>query len=78
MPPNEGQPIDLGTLDVRELTGLQENLQADVQNLTQSAIALQRAAGDFGKSGQAIERLAEQKEGKKLVLGCTATGAIRR
>ena len=64
MPPREARTIDLGTLDPRELADLRDNVEADVQNLTQSAVALQRAAGEFGKSGQAIEKLAEQKEGK--------------
>ena len=70
MPPREARTIDLGTLDPRELADLRDNVEADVQNLTQSAVALQRAAGEFGKSGQAIERLAEQKEGKM----CETTG----
>lgn len=64
MAPKESQTIDLNTLDRNELASLRENLDADVQNLTQSALALQRAAGEFGKSGQAIERLADQEEGK--------------
>ena len=64
MPPREARTIDLSTLDPRELADLRDNVEADVQNLTQSAVALQRAAGEFGKSGQAIEKLAEQKEGK--------------
>jgi hypothetical protein len=55
--------IDLSTLDARELSSLREQMDAEVQSLTQSAVALQRAAGDFGKSGRAIEKLAEQKEG---------------
>jgi len=60
--------IDLSTLDGRELAGLQEQLDAEVQNLTQSAMTLQRAAGGFGKSGRAIEQLAQQKEGVPCII----------
>ena len=49
--------IDLSLLDAKELTSLREQVDAEVQSLTQSAIALQRAAGEFGKSGRAIEDL---------------------
>ena len=56
--------IDLSLLDAKELSGLREQLDAEVQSLTQSAIALQQAAGEFGKSGKAIETLAEQTEGE--------------
>ena len=65
MPPKEPQPIDLNTLDARELGHLKENLESEVQSLTQSAVSLQRVAGEFGKSGRAIERLAEAEEGQQ-------------
>lgn len=61
--------IDLSLLDVKELSALREQLEADVQSLTQSAIALQQAAGEFGKSGKAIETLAELHEGN---FACTS------
>jgi prefoldin alpha subunit len=65
--------IDLSTLDGRELAGLQEQLDAEVQNLTQSAMTLQRAAGGFGKSGRAIEQLAQQKEGQAMLVPVTSS-----
>ena len=65
MAPKKENVIDLSTLDVRELAALQEQLDGEVQSLTQSAVTLQRAAGGFGKSGRAIEQLAQQKEGSQ-------------
>ena len=38
-------------------------LQGEMQNLSTSATALQSAAGQFGSSGRAIERLAYQEAG---------------
>lgn len=55
--------IDLSLLDAKELRSLRDQLDAEVQSLSQSAVALQRAAGEFGKSGRSIETLAEQDEG---------------
>ena len=66
MAPKKENVIDLSTLDVRELAALQEQLDGEVQSLTQSAVTLQRAAGGFGKSGRAIEQLAQQKEGPQI------------
>ena len=63
----QGKPIDLSLLDPKELSSLREQLDGEVQSLTQSAVALQRAAGEFGKSGKAIETLAEQEEGPSLL-----------
>ena len=64
MAANKGTAIDLSALDARELAGLQEQLDAEVQSLTQSAVTLQRAAASFGKSGRAVEQLAQQQEGE--------------
>lgn len=63
MPPKSGTPIDLNTLDPRELAGLKEDLQNQVESLTRSALVLQKTAGEFGKAGQAVETLKDQKEG---------------
>lgn len=64
MAARKDKTIDLSLLDAKELSGLRDQLDVEVQSLTQSAVTLQRAAGEFGKSGRAIETLAEQDEGK--------------
>lgn len=63
MPPKGGQAIDLNTLDPRELAGLRSDLDAQIESLTRSAIVLQKTAAEFGKAGQAVELLKDQKEG---------------
>ena len=63
MSSRQGKTIDLSLLDAKELASLREQLDGEIQSLTQSAITLQRAAGEFGKSGKAIETLAQQEEG---------------
>lgn len=76
MAAKKGKTVDLSVLDVKELASLKDQLDAEVQSLTQSAVALQRAAGEFGKSGQAIENLAEQDEGRLCLqdLSCSSSG----
>lgn len=63
----QGKTVDLSLLDPKELASLREQLDGEVQSLTQSAVALQRAAGEFGKSGKAIETLSQQEEGQALL-----------
>lgn len=60
MPPKQ---VDITTFEPRQLQGLQENLENEINNLAQSSMALQKAAGEYGNSGRALEQLAEQKEG---------------
>ena len=60
MPPKQ---VDINTFEPRQLQGLQENLENEINNLAQSSMALQKAAGEYGNSGRALEQLAEQKEG---------------
>ena len=67
MSSTQGKTIDLSLLDAKELASLREQLDGEVQSLTQSALTLQRAAGEFGKSGKAVETLAEQEEGQAPV-----------
>ena len=64
MPPKERQRVDLSALDPEQLASVQQQLEEEIQSLAQSSLALQKAAGEFGKSGRAVEALAEQKEGE--------------
>ncbi len=68
--------MDLGTLDPEQLASVQQQLEEEIQSLAQSSLALQKAAGEFGKSGRAVEALAEQKEGERAA-ACTAQ-SLRR
>ena len=63
MPPKEKQVIDLNTLDPEQLSMLKEQFQEELNGLMRSTVALQKAAGEFGASGQAVEALQEQEEG---------------
>lgn len=60
MPPKQ---VDISTFEPRQLQGVQESLENEINNLAQSSMALQKAAGEYGNSGRALEQLAEQKEG---------------
>ena len=60
MPPKQ---IDISTLDPRQLQSIHEQIQTEMESLAQSSVALQRAAGEYGNSGRALEQLSEQKEG---------------
>ena len=66
MPPKEKQVIDLNTLDPEQLSMLKEQFQEELNGLMRSTVALQKAAGEFGASGQAVEALQDQKEGGLL------------
>ena len=59
----EKQQVELTQLDVRDLGLIKEQIEGEVQSLTQSAVALQKAAAEFGKSGRSIEQLASREEG---------------
>ena len=61
------QTIDLDTLGNADLAALKEQFEEELQGLVRSSVALQRAAGELGQSGQAADRLATHKEGM-----CTA------
>lgn len=63
MPPKERQLLDLNTLDADQLNSIRDQLEEDIQSFARSVVALQKAAGEFGNSGRAIETLAEQTEG---------------
>lgn len=56
--------LDIGSLPPRELVALRDQLEQESRNLAQRAMALQQVAAQFGGSGRAIERLAEQKKGQ--------------
>ena len=57
--------LDIGSLPPRELVALRDQLESESRSLAQRAMALQQVAAQFGGSGRAIERLAEQKKGTK-------------
>lgn len=56
--------VDISTFEPRQLQAVQESLESEINNLANSSMALQKAAGEYGNSGRALEHLAEQKEGK--------------
>ena len=64
MPPKEKQMIDLNTLDPQQLSMLKKEFEEELNGLMRSTMALQKAAGEFGASGQAVEALQEHTEGK--------------
>lgn len=55
--------VDISTLDPRQLQSIHEQIENEINNLVQSSVALQRAAGEYGNSGRALQQLSEQKEG---------------
>ncbi len=57
------QQVDISTLDPRQLQSIHEQIENEINNLVQSSVALQRAAGEYGNSGRALQQLSEQKEG---------------
>lgn len=61
MPPKQ---VDISTLDPRQLQSIHEQIQSEMESLAQSSVALQRAAGEYGNSGRALEQLSDQKEGQ--------------
>ncbi|KAK9832022.1 hypothetical protein WJX84_011049 [Apatococcus fuscideae] len=73
MTSKEPQTIDLKTIEPQQLNGLREQLEAEMQNLSASATALQSAAGQFGSSGRAIERLAQQEAGQPMLMPLTSS-----
>lgn len=64
MLPKEQAGVDLNALDPEQLASFQQQLEEEIQGLAQSSVALQKAAGEFGKSGRAVEALGQQKEGE--------------
>lgn len=68
MPPKERQAIDLNTLDAQQLSSIREQLEEEIQSFVRSSVTLQKAAGEFGSSGRAVEALSEQKEGAHICL----------
>lgn len=76
MPPKQ---IDIASLDPRQLQSVHEQIESEINNLAQSSVALQRAAGEYANSGRALEQLSEQKEGmlKKVSLHAVALLVMR-
>ena len=70
-PKERQQRVDLSSLEPEQLASVQQQLEEEIQSLAQSSIALQKAAGEFGKSGRAVDALAEQKEGERYSAGCS-------
>ena len=79
MPPKQQPPpssaafnerrLDIGNLPPRELVALRDQLEQESRSLAQRAMALQQVAAQFGGSGRAIERLAEQEKGGAALSG---------
>ena len=59
----EQQRIPLDSLGAQELNEVQQQLEAESQNLMQGLLALQQSAAKFAAAGQAVEYLQEQKQG---------------
>ena len=57
--------IDISRLPPRELASLRDTLTEEVRGLAQRSLALQKVAAQYGGSGRAIERLAEQEAGEE-------------
>ena len=64
-PKERQQRVDLSSLEPEQLASVQQQLEEEIESLAQSIMALQKAAGEFGKSGRAVEAMAEQKEGER-------------
>lgn len=62
--------VRLDSLGPRELQMVQEQLQEELQGLAQSSLALQKAAGELGTSGQAVQQLADRKPGVRAIIAC--------
>ncbi|KAK9816040.1 hypothetical protein WJX74_007990 [Apatococcus lobatus] len=73
MTSKEPQTVDLKTVEPQQLMGLRDQLEGEMQNLSASATALQSAAGQFGSSGRAIERLAHQESGQPMLMPLTSS-----
>lgn len=69
MPPKQ---VDISSLEPRQLQSVQEQIENEINNLAQSSVALQRAAGEYGSSGRALEQLAEQQEDQPMLLPLTS------
>ncbi|KAL3132864.1 hypothetical protein ABBQ38_006788 [Trebouxia sp. C0009 RCD-2024] len=69
MPPKQ---VDISTLDPRQLQSIHEQIQSEMESLAQSSVALQRAAGEYGNSGRALEQLSDQKEDQPMLLPLTS------
>lgn len=63
MPPSNNEPVPITSLDPRQLQGLKERLESDLNLLGANNVQLQKAAGAFSSSNRAIETLAKSKEG---------------
>lgn len=71
MPPAEPQKVRLDALDPKELGMFQQQLQEELQGLSSSSVAMQKAANELAQSGRAIERFRDRKQGQTLLLPLT-------
>ena len=55
--------IDLSTLAPQQLDGLRQQIEGELQQLTQSLQTMQNVAKQYGLSGQAINQLKTQEPG---------------
>ncbi|PRW44299.1 prefoldin subunit 5 [Chlorella sorokiniana] len=66
-----GEPVSLNALGPQELVQVRQQLEQELQTMTQNAVALQGTAGKFAAAGQAVEYLQEQKQGQPVLLPLT-------
>eukprot|EP01023_Acetabularia_acetabulum_P028781 TRINITY_DN2719_c0_g1_i1.p2 TRINITY_DN2719_c0_g1~~TRINITY_DN2719_c0_g1_i1.p2 ORF type:complete len:154 (+),score=20.56 TRINITY_DN2719_c0_g1_i1:3-464(+) len=60
--------IQLESLDISSLASIKEQLDREVQQLTQSVVSLQKATAGFGNSGKAIEQLQEAQVAQEVLV----------
>ncbi len=62
---SQRKEVRIDQLPPQQLSGLKEQLEEELNGLAQSAATLQNVASEFHRSGEAIERLADQKVGER-------------
>lgn len=68
----DGQ-IDLGALNMQQLEGLKEQLEAELDQFAESFQQLQAAANRFHMSGIAAECLSNETAGKDMMIPLTSS-----
>jgi len=63
--------VQLSSVPLQQLLNIREQVEAEVQQLTQSSITLQKVAGEYATSGRAVEELSQQKEGQPMLVPLT-------
>lgn len=68
-----GNKINLSTLNPQQLQMLKEQFENELQSFSQSAITLQKAAGEFHSGARAIEELGQRKQGRPRPINHSTT-----